>query len=276
MPAKQRDVSGFNRLTPYVGITGFTKPGEAKEVFSVLPQNPDHFYMIGVLMSSKTLNGENNRFRLRYPRRESVRDAFGDFSDMVMNTIHYSTDTPENLLLETAAILGLCGGYVKTIDAQVKAIQLNVPWPKPSLLEQCYKTVFAPAHLMTILQVGKSAILQANRSPTAIAERLREYTPLIHYALIDASGGTGTPLDIEFVTACVRAISDLDLPINVGIAGGLSPSTIDTIAPLLREFPNLSIDAEGSLRNSDDELEILLAKEYLHKAGQICQIKEDD
>jgi len=56
---------------------------------------------------------------------------------------------------------------------------------------------------------------------------------------------------------------------GLGVAGGLSPTTLDLVRPLTNEFPDLSIDAEGRLRTPEDHLDLAVSSEYLRKAFEM-------
>lgn len=55
---------------------------------------------------------------------------------------------------------------------------------------------------------------------------------------------------------------------GLGVAGGLSPSTLDLIGPLISDFPDLSIDAESLLRDKDDRIDTVQAGDYIGRARQ--------
>jgi len=42
--------------------------------------------------------------------------------------------------------------------------------------------------------------------------------------------------------------------VGIGVAGGLDAENVRELAPLLRDWPDLSLDAEGRLREADDTL----------------------
>ncbi len=42
---------------------------------------------------------------------------------------------------------------------------------------------------------------------------------------------------------------------GIVVAGGLGPYTVRLVEPLLAEFPNISIDAQGQLRESGNALD---------------------
>jgi hypothetical protein len=60
---------------------------------------------------------------------------------------------------------------------------------------------------------------------------------------------------------------------SIAIAvGGLGPDTMDVVLPLVAEFPDISIDAQGKLRKSGNALDPIhwdLAAGYLCEAGKI-------
>ena len=103
--------------------------------------------------------------------------------------------------------------------------------------------------------------------PAGIAGRLRaDYQGLVHYVLLDLSEGYGQPLDTAWCLQQLRELRAADLGLGLAVAGGLSPSTLHLIAPLINEFPHLSIDAEARLRDDDDTLDMDLALEYVERA----------
>jgi len=52
-----------------------------------------------------------------------------------------------------------------------------------------------------------------------------------------------------------RAIKKSFPALGIGAAGGLGPVTIGLVKPLVKEFPDLSIDAQGQLRESGSILD---------------------
>ena len=56
-----------------------------------------------------------------------------------------------------------------------------------------------------------------------------------------------------------------------GIAGGFSAETLPNLITdkILLEFPSTSIDAEGKLRDVNDDLDIEKAKAYVAKAYEM-------
>lgn len=118
-----------------------------------------------------------------------------------------------------------------------------------------------------ILQAHKAQMEQ--HGPSELIDRLKPYAcnGLVDYVLFDASHGTGTELDIETLKRFVdEAYTRTNL--GVGIAGGLDAGVVARQLPaILKNYPDLSFDAEGKLHiNPDDDdrsLNLCTARDYL-------------
>src|SRR3989344_5996331 len=168
---------------PYVGVTGFMSRAEVNEALSVVPQDSTHRLMVGVLMSSKTLAGQTNKWPGRYPKKEAVTDIFVDDS-RVLNLIHYNTDEPETLCSQLEEITAFAG-------PNLDGFQLNIAWPRISQLED-YRATYPDKFI--VLQVGSRVMAQVE-SLDDFAESVGVYLHVIDAVLVDPSGGKGEPLD---------------------------------------------------------------------------------
>jgi hypothetical protein len=97
----------------------------------------------------------------------------------------------------------------------------------------------------------------------------QEYAGLVDYILLDPSAGLGIALDPQWADEYLKVLQVADLGMGLGVAGGLSASTLGLIAPLINDFPDLSIDAESLLRDKNDHLDIGQAKDYIGRALQL-------
>ena len=61
----------------------------------------------------------------------------------------------------------------------------------------------------------------------------------------------------------LATIQAKELGVGLGVAGGLCAERLYLLDGLLDEFPNLSIDAEGRLRDANDQLDLSAAKDYV-------------
>lgn len=243
---------------PYIGITGFMTQAEVEAILKTVPVKSSRLVMVGVLVSHKTLAGQSNKWPNRYPRITS-----GDLTDIfiedtrALRLVHYNTHNEhfgDELLKIERMSLGLMG------------FQLNIAWPSAREIEAYRLSTSGPRTI--VLQLGSKAMASCDNSPIGIAAKLAtDYSRgLIDYVLIDPSGGFGKPFDSEFARQCLRTIRDKHLEVGLGVAGGLGPNTIHLIKPLIEEFPDLSIDAEGQLRDQQDHLDLVRAKDYLQGA----------
>ena len=217
--------------------------------------------MFGVLVSSKTLRGEKNKFPNRYPLVEEIGKIFIEHP-LAMNVIHfhYSHNENETLLSQLEKLIEVGGG-------NLDGIQLNIAWPDPRSLER-FRMLYLGMYkqIQLILQVGSKAFGE-NSSPEKIASKIKEeYLGLADYVLLDLSGGYGKLLDANFLEPFIEKIQEEMPGIGIGLAGGLDPETLDLIAPLIKKYPFLSID--------EDHLDLNVVKEYLCKALAMFNLHE--
>lgn len=116
------------------------------------------------------------------------------------------------------------------------------------------------------IEAGFDGLGQENGIELHVADR--EYRGLITDVLIDVSAGKGVPIDPAKVRGIVEAMRTWNANLGIGIAGGLCAETLPAVADLVREY-DLSIDAEGRLRNDRDELDLEKVRAYLGAAARI-------
>ncbi|MFH0987851.1 MAG: hypothetical protein V1763_00580 [Parcubacteria group bacterium] len=247
-------------LKPYIGITGFMSPDEVERIMNVVRIDGNRNLMVGVLASSKTLHGFKNKYPGRYPSVRRIKDIFFQRPAM-LNLIHYSTDAPETLAAQLGKLMQWGGN-------KVHGFQLNVAWPSVAEIRE-HKRRY-PATTI-VLQVGKHAMELVDSSPNACAERVAQYDGVVDYVLIDPSGGRGEPLSVVTARDYLSAIRNHGIKMGLVVAGGLCAATLSRIKPLIKEFPDLSIDAEGRLRTPDDHLDIEAAIAYWQSADRLFQ-----
>lgn len=241
------------RHMPYIGITGFTKPHEAETLLETFGVPESRMLMVGVLVSSKTLAGEPARRPGRYPLVSRIAGIFPDHP-RALNVIHYATKEPETLDGQVLQLVSIGG-------QNLGGLQFNMTWPEVAMIRRIHERL--PA-LRLILQIGARAVEAVEHSPLRLARRVGDYRETITDALIDPSGGQGKGLHPEVVHQFLHGIDALHQPIGVGVAGGLGGADFSQLNALLRDFPYLSIDAEGKLRReSDDQLDVEAARSYL-------------
>lgn len=265
-----KEESGMKR--PYIGITGFMKWEEVCSVsifmppsVDLLPGSLDRILMVGVSASLKTLRGRQNKWPNRYPKVEEISKIFCYESD-VLNLIHYNTDEKETLA-------GQLDELIKHGGPNLHGFQLNIAWPSPIVL-----VAFRLLHpnKVIVLQVGSRAFQLVGHSPARLAKKVQdEYQGLIDYILLDSSGGLGKIFEPERFREYLQALQEKNLGIGLGVAGGLSAATLGILEPLAKDFPDLSIDAEGRLRDKNDCLDVVSAIKYVSVASQIFKWKPD-
>ena len=241
---------------PYVGITGIINPAESRLIANAVPTNAKRQAMIGALVSQTSMEGRPNQWPTRYPRTDQVADLFLPHP-AVFNVVHYNTDDPTTLCRQLWDVVQLAG-------PNLHGFQLNLPWPPP---DELGRFVDQYPSLKLILQIGQESCRQVEGNPAGIASRLRaDYQGLVHYALLDLSAGYGRTLDTSWCLQQLRELRCANLGLGLGVAGGLSPGSLHLEKPLIKEFPDLSIDAEARLRDEHDALDMDLALDYIKRA----------
>ena len=211
------------KVGPYVGVTGFMSCAEVSEALAMVPHGSTRRLMVGVLMSSKTLVGQPNKWPGRYPKKEVVADIFIN-DPRALNLVHYNTDHPEMLLKQLVEITELAGPHLD-------GFQLNITWPPISQLEDYWE---AYPDKFLLLQVGGKAMAQVE-SMERFTELVGAYLPMIDAILIDPSSGKGEPLDAVKGAEYLRAVRYYPT-LGVGITGGLGPETLYLLDSLVKEF----------------------------------------
>ncbi|MDD4409804.1 MAG: hypothetical protein PHW52_04100 [Candidatus Pacebacteria bacterium] len=242
----------------YIGITGFGSREEVKEVLNF--RGTDRQIMIGVLMTEKTLNGfrKNNKPN-RYPEARIIPGIFPKKSRRTLNLIHYSTKNKDNLIQGLLTISKLVGN-------NLDGFQLNVPWPKISSISG-YKELY-PGNKI-VLQVGPTALGALRYDTALIAQKLKDYDPFIDYIIFDFSEGNGKVFDVDTATRFLSLAKRIGISSDIVVAGGVNPSNVMALKPILSKFPNVGIDAESGLRNQKDFLDISKVNDYLSNAVKI-------
>jgi hypothetical protein len=226
----------------YVGVTGFMSRKEVNEALAMVPKGSTRRLMVGVLMSSKTFDGQPNNWPGRYPKREAVADIF-PHDPRALNLIHYTTDRPKSLFSQLMGITEYYGG------PNLDGFQLNISWPS---VEEINKYWESQRKSFLVLQVGSKAMAEVE-SIEHFVDLVGAYLPMVKAVLINPGSGKRKPLDAAEVEEYFSALRSAYPKLGLVAAGGLGPDTLHLIHPLIQKFSGLSSDAERLLRTPPPE-----------------------
>ena len=250
-------------MNPYIGITGFMSPEEIRQFPRQYAALPGHALMLGVLVSQKTMDGEPPGNPRRYPPLREI-------GEILLGARHFFPHPPLSLVhfnSRTFDLVGQIARLLLRLGSVCNGVQLNVVWPQPDVIAELRDT--APRHEI-VMQIGPVALENVEYDPEAVARRVAEwYEGKIDAVLVDLSGGRGLPFDLERGAPIVRALRRACPTLPIGVAGGLCAETLPALAPLLDEFPDLSLDAEGRLRDDQDNLDLVKSVAYLDEAARL-------
>lgn len=240
----------------YAGVCDVISPEEARAMADELRRTRKYSkrkVMIGTMAGHFTLRPEKEDpggQRGVFPTREEISRPFTDDPD-VLNTIHFADlyrPREAQTILEDLELVVQYGGE------HLHAIQLDVTWPNPEEI-----ITFKDRHpdLAIVLQLGKFSFQEVNDDPEQMVERLRAYGDAVDYALLDMSMGKGQGLDPQGLLPFLRLIRR-ELPgLGLAVAGGLGPDSMDALEPIAKEFPDISIDAQGRLKPANAKRDAL-------------------
>lgn len=238
----------------YIGVSDVYNPEDARAMADELRAHRTDLtrkLMVGVMAHPLSLDPNKGKgipvceeVRKVFPERERLASAFIADPD-VMPTIHYADLYGPNAGQNVYKNLEACVEYG---GPNLQAIQLDVTWPDARELAR-----FKEAHSHAIvLQVGKKAMQAANNDPQQVVEKLHEYGNSIDYVLFDASMGRGKSMEQNELFPLLRAVQKQLPYLSLAVAGGLGPGSVrELLEPIAREFPNISIDAQGLLKRPD-------------------------
>lgn len=248
---------------PYVGVTGFMSPDEVYTTLKDIDfKSANRLLMVGVLVSQKTMLGDLNKWPGRYPKVDTIRKIFSA-DENCLNLVHYNTKATFNLCQQLIDVTNMSG-------SNFHGFQLNIAWPSMKELE-LYKSLHPEKQI--VLQIGAHAFDIVEHQPAHLAKKIKHYEGLIDYILLDPSGGLGKPFDPAIAKDYLYELQKFE-SIGLGVAGGLSPTTIELLEPLVKTYPDLSIDAEGRLRTPqpEDALHVTTTRNYIQKALDIFSV----
>lgn len=260
---------------PYVGVSGVVSKEQQNELIdiSVTSGLPAHRrLLLGVKATHKTqyLDVTNKYGTQWYPVGQ---DAFND----ALSPDTLSTYNVAQLYLEPEFIRKdprYPSEFIQKIAKRgarvLDALQFDMlPYHEnPQLWSHTIDTVRS-LDLGVIIQSHAGAMEKGPERAVEDLVRLSDFSG-IDFVLFDASHGTGKEMDSDTLKYFLEAAySDPELEdkgTNFGIAGGLDEYTVQTHLPaILKDFPDISWDAEGRLHARDGvgALDMNKVKQYL-------------
>lgn len=238
---------------PLIGITDFTHPDQVRAMLRIFNANrrsqSERKLHVGVMTSYKVLNGFPTKWTQIFPKKEDIAGIFTPLD--VYNCLHYVDYEHGHGEISFDLFRAIRYG-----GRHIHALQLDMVWPDPGSIQFAINRSEAKPEV--ILQIGAKAfeVEEVNNDPNELARNLDKYMGrrLNLRVLLDKSMGRGIGMNAEELLPYARAIRERfpDLPLIV--AGGLGPSTMHLVEPMLPEFPDISVDAQGQLHIDGDPL----------------------
>ncbi len=253
---------------PYVGVTGIKTKKEIAALVDMYEssnsyETSGHRLMLGVLASTKKLNQPFEE-GVQSPALYKIPGLFeamaGAKKDFLFPVLHYHPDETENASDELTRMLEF-----RNLHQNCGAVQINADWPSAQQMENL-KTRFSGLELVLQLPF----VVTDGIEPKHITEKLREYSGIADYVLIDRSGGKGVLFNLSDYVSLIGATRSALPKVPIVVAGGLDGNNVaQQIGFISQSFDeDFSIDAQGRLRNPvRTSLDIEATKKYLLEAS---------
>lgn len=243
----------------YIGITDFTNAGEVMNMLRIFntykPPWWEGLLHVGIMMSYKTLNEIPTKWKDAWPPKEDVKDIFLQNKNL-LNVIHYADYEGINVF-ENLKKVHLLGGL------NMHAIQLDMVWPDPEAIQKFRRD---ESEVGIILQINKKCLRLTGNDDSQLLRKIKEYGSSVNVVLLDMSAGKGIPLEPDFLIPKITMLKENLPEMEIAVAGGLGPDTINLMESIWKDYPEISIDAQGQLRSSKNALDPIdwkLAEDYL-------------
>ncbi len=255
-------------MKPYVGITGVKT---LQDVFAISSSYRKYEYnenvtgMYGFPSSPRKLE-DYAKVGKRGPCMNDLAKIVSAVSDEAIPMIHYYTKNFNMLADEIEQVFMLNNLY----DV-CKAVQLNLPWPKINEVEKI-KNKFR--NMEIVLQISGWAT--EGFTLNEISEKVQEYDALVDYCLFDPSMGRGIPFDLEEGIMMMNILSEALPNALMGVAGGFDGNNVGDKLKMIKEGydADFFIDAEGGLRDNNNELDYEKVDAYLKNAADVLIVKK--
>lgn len=250
---------------PLIGITDVATPEQIQMLLAVMNEHgpigtDSPLLHVGVMVSKKSLAGIPTKYDDVWPKLADIPQIFSINDPRLYTCIHYA-DYEDETTPEMLAQVVTHGG------PNLSSIQLDMPWPDPSLIRQGIKE--GQKDVEVILQIGESALAEEGFNVHRVCNRLDSYRDCVDRVLLDRSMGQGRSMKANGLIPMIRGIKSAHPKLGIIVAGGLGPKTLHLAEPIFAVVPDVSIDAQGKLRpsaSSQDPLDIEMAAAYLTAA----------
>lgn len=247
---------------PYVGVAAVRTQQHVEHLTAYADLLPEwQVLACGIQVSDKTLRGEPNRHPTVFPAVTELERLVPEHHlDGVEFHIHFSPDEREGLKSKLQQVSDLVG-------SSIQGLQINQSYPDPEAVA-CWREAYPYQRI--ILPITRKMVAEASGNPWVILDGLQRYRGIVTDLLFDLSGGRGQLLRPEQAYSYLELIRARWPSVNIGVAGGLGPDSMDPVEEMARRllWP-FNFDAQSQLCD-ENGLSVSLAKRFIEKAGKIA------
>lgn len=251
---------------PYIGVTDFKTRAQVEKAKRCIQPSSGRRLHVGAMMSYKTFHGipTETGWENIWLSSEGLQQLFVP-DDEVFNVLHWADYAP---VPETSAqdLVNAC----KSCGPGLTGLQLDMIWPDFEMIMDVKNSLPDTA---IILQVSKVAIKSIEALELSLEYKLCSYKSRVDYILLDYGMGKGTPFVLKEILELITISRKCFPESAIAVGGGLGPTTLFNLDPILEKYKDISWDAQGKLRKSGsatDPLDIKMMCAYLRSSSQLA------
>jgi hypothetical protein len=253
-------------VLPYIGVTDFMTRIQVENAKKCIQPASGRRLHVGAMMSYKTFHGipTENGWENIWLSQEGLRQLFVP-DEEVFNVLHWADygPTPQTTARDLITACKSCG-------PGLSGLQLDMIWPDYEMIMDVKDSL---PNLSVILQVSKIAIKSMQALNFSLEYKLCSYKGRVDYVLLDYGMGKGVAFVPQEMLELVTVARVCFPESAIAVAGGLSPTTLFSLDPILQRYPGISWDAQGQLRksgNAADPLDIKIMHAYLRGSSKLA------
>lgn len=266
---------------PFYGFSGLNEQKHLQGVLNHILDKSQRRMMFRLNMNSVSLRGLHVEDYKNIIGLGQVRGIFSGVPEELFDdpnffpVVNFTSDGPNTIdaeLLHVDRLVHMPGdSEVGILSRFIKGFQITEALPSPENLLWFQERHLWPRPFEMILQLGKLAMRLSDHDPEKLAKLVQTYEKVINYVILDTSSQKMGELCARWAKPFIRELNDACPNLGICVAGRLGPKSMKLVAPLLEDFPEISVLAETELKDKYVNFDINKAIFYFNSAVKVIE-----